>query len=352
MNDLQVFADGQAAQQMRTYRIPGLAGGAVFEGKTVWSAGYGTLRLGGTEPVTSRTLFHMASVTKPFVATSVLQLVERGLVDLEAPYSTYVPQLRLADPRGRSITVKHILTHTAGLPDVSAYNWDSPEFDDGALDRYIDSLSQLQLLSPPGERFSYSDIGFDILGALIARVSGIAFEDYVARELLHPIGMQSSSLLLRAVDPNLLAAPHMLDERGCPQVAATFPYNRRHAGSSTLYSNVDEMLRWCRLNLGGGAIDGVRILRADTHALQWTPVIGQVHSAIPRNGRAGLGWFIFCRNGLRIVGHMGQDDGFASLLLLVPDRDLGLVSMANRSYDYAQFGLWDLQFRLIDRLCG
>jgi CubicO group peptidase (beta-lactamase class C family) len=164
------------------------------------------------------------------------------------------------------------------------------------------------------------------------------------------MGMRASSLLLQAVDRSLLASPHLLDGRGCPQVAAVFPYNRRHAGSSTLYSSVDDLLLWCRANLDRGALDSVRILREDTHALMWTPVIGNVHSAIPRNGRVGLSWFIFHRNGERIVGHMGQDDGFASLLLLLPERRLGLVSMANRSYDHAQFALWDLQFELIDCL--
>lgn len=349
--DFQGFADGLATCLMRTYQIPGLAAGAVLDGTPVWHAGYGTTRLGSAVPVTSRTLFHLASVTKPFVATAIMQLVERGQVDLDAAFSSYVPTFDISDPRGRAISIRQLLTHTAGLPDVMDYGWAHPEFDDGALERYIASLSTVHLLFAPGERFSYSDMGFDILGALIARVAGRSFEDYVAQNILQPLGMRSSSLLLRAIDRNLLACPHLLDARGCPGPAAIFPYNRRHAGSSTLYSSVDDLLRWCCANLQGGALEGVRILREDTHALMWTPVIGNVHNAIPRNGRVGLSWFIFSRNGLRIVGHMGQDDGFASLLLLVPERRLGLVSMANRSYDYAQFALWDLQFKLIDRLC-
>lgn len=352
MSDLQPFADDLAATLLQTYQIPGFAGGAVLDGVSVWRAGHGTTRLGSGTPVTPRTLFHMASVTKPFVATATLQLVEQGRVDLDAPYSMYVPQFNIADPRGRTITIRQILTHTSGLPDVESYDWDRPQLDNGALERYIASLSHVRLLSSPGERFSYSDLGFDILGGLIANVAGCPFEEYVARNVLEPLGMHSSSLLLQAVDASLLASGHLLDERGCPRVAPVFPYNRPHAGSSTLYSNVDDMLRWGRAAVGQGELDGRRILRADTHALMWTPVIGNVHAAIPRSGRAGLGWFIFHRNNTRIVGHMGQDDGFASLLLIVPERRLALVSMVNRSYDYAQLGLWDLQFKLIDRVCG
>jgi CubicO group peptidase (beta-lactamase class C family) len=82
----------------------------------------------------------------------------------------------------------------------------------------------------------------------------------------------------------------------------------------------------------------------------WTGTVGNVHPAIPRGGRVGLSWFVFDRNGHRVVGHMGQDDGFVSLLLLAPERQFALVSMANRSHDQAQQGLWELQFGLLDRL--
>jgi CubicO group peptidase (beta-lactamase class C family) len=112
------------------------------------------------------------------------------------------------------------------------------------------------------------------------------------------------------------------------------------------------MLRWGAANLRHAELEGRRILRADLHELMWTPVTGNVHAAIPRNGKIGLSWFMFHRNAVQIVGHMGQDEGFASLLLLLPERRIAIISMANRSYDYAQSGLWDLQFKLIDRLCA
>jgi CubicO group peptidase (beta-lactamase class C family) len=351
MNQLAAFADSLAEGYRSTHRIPGLAVGVVLGHDILLRAGYGITRQGGAIPVTSRTLFHMASITKPIVATAVMQLAERGQVELDAAYARYVPEFCIADHRGAAITVRQLLTHTSGLPDVENYDWERPEFDDGALQRYIASLGSIRLLSPPGERFAYSDIGFDILGALISRVAGGSFEDYVAGHILEPLGMCDSSLLVQGVDQGLLASPHVLNQWGHPVVSRVFPYNRRHAGSSTLYSNVDDMLRWSEANLGGGELAGRRILRADMHAAMWVPAIGNVHSSIPRNGSVGLSWFIFHRNGTRVVGHMGQDEGFATLMLLVPDRQLAIVSMANRSHDHAQFGLWDLQFRLIDRLC-
>ena len=342
--------DDLVADYMRTHQVPGVALGIQGDDRTLLRAGYGTCSRNG-EPVTPRTLFHLASVTKTVVAAAVMQLVERGAMDLDAPFIQYVPSFKIADPRGADITTRQLLTHTSGLPDAASYNWDCPEFDDQALDRYIASMTPLRLLAAPGERFSYSDTGFDILGALIASVTGLSAETYIARHILVPLAMQSSSLLLRAVDQKRLAAPHVLDEQGVPVPCAVFPYNRRHACSSTLYSNVDDMLRWAGANLQGGKLDGQRILREETHASMWVPAVGPVHPSILRNGHIGLSWFIFNRKNIRIVGHMGQDDGFASLLLLAPARNVAIISMANRSYDYAQAGLWELQFKLLDRLC-
>lgn len=350
MMTLQHFADDLAQDYLRTYQAPGLAVGIVRKDAILLRAGYGTTRIGSGNPVTPRTLFHMASVTKPLVASAVMQLVEQGRIELDAPLLRYMPDFLLADPRGREITIRQLLTHTAGLPDVENYEWDAPQYDSEALARYLRSLSSLRLLSAPGARFAYSDIGFNVLGALIATVSGLIFEHYMAQHLLQPLGMRSSSLELHKVDSALLARPHQLDERGHPQECKFFPYNRPHAGSSTLISNLEDMTRWVRTNLGGGELDGVRVLRAESHESMCRALIGNVHPAIPRNGHIGLSWFVFHRNGMRLIGHMGQDDGFASLLLFAPDADLGLVAMANRSHDYAQPGLWALHFRLIDRL--
>jgi CubicO group peptidase (beta-lactamase class C family) len=348
--ELTSLVDRLGPRYLAEFQVPGMALGAILGQEVAVAAGYGAACLDLGVDVTPKTLFHMASVTKPFVATAVMQLVERGAVDLDDPFVKHVPHFKIADPRGETITVRQLLTHTSGLPDVESYDWDHPEFDAGALDRYIASLASTKLLAAPGERFSYSDIGFDILGALIAVSSACPFEDYVADSLLEPLGMRSSSLLLSRVDLALMACPHRLDDHGKPRKLTTFPYNRRHAGSSTLYSNINDMLRWAQANLNGGELDARRILQKASLARMWTGTVGNVHPAIPRGGTVGLSWFVFDRNGCRVVGHMGQDDGFASLLLLVPERQFAVVSMANRSHDQAQQGLWELQFRLLDRL--
>ena len=107
------------------------------------------------DPITTRSLFHMASITKPFVATSIMQLVEIGKIDLDAPVVKYLPYFHMADERYKTITARQLVTHTSGMPDVEDYEWQKPQYDEGALERYVRRLSKLKLAFAPGEKFQY-----------------------------------------------------------------------------------------------------------------------------------------------------------------------------------------------------
>jgi CubicO group peptidase (beta-lactamase class C family) len=121
---------------LRDQGITGLAIGIVEDGRLVYSHGFGLMNIGEpNRPITPETLFHMASITKLFVATSVMQLWEQGRVDLDKPITTYVPYFKLNDPRYRAITVRLMLSHISGMPDVEDYEWNKPQYDDGALER-------------------------------------------------------------------------------------------------------------------------------------------------------------------------------------------------------------------------
>ena len=166
---------------MDVYDLPGFAVGAVVDGKTVYARGFGVRKAGMKEPVTMKTMFHLASVSKPFSATAyLLQLASRGLLELDDPVQAHLPSFNLDDKRCREITIAQMLSHVSGMPDVEDYEWDQPEYDDEAMERYVHSLSARRLLSDPGEKYAYSNMAFECLGALIARVSGMTFEEYVS----------------------------------------------------------------------------------------------------------------------------------------------------------------------------
>lgn len=326
-------------QGVQDQHVPGLAVGIVQDGQLVYARGFGRLAMSRPgKPITPRALFHMASVTKPFVATAIMQLVEQGKVDLDAPVVKYLPYFRLDDPRYRSITVRQMLTHTSGMPDVEDYEWNKPQYDDGALERYVRSLTSQKLLWEPGTRYAYSNMAFDVLGDLIAKVSGMSFEDYVAAHILKPLKMDSSTLLRRQADPALVVAGYTRPKTGGGDLVPipAYPDNRIHGPSGNLLSSVVDMSRWARANLNRGELDGERILKSSSYDILWKPAAEVEFCRPPARtecrkpgSSVGLSWFLEQRSGHLIVSHGGGDDGFITALWLVPDRNFAFILMTN-----------------------
>ena len=315
---------------MRRQKLPGFAIGVVDDGRVVYERGFGVLSLKRNESVTPRSLFHMASITKPFVATAVMQLVEKGRMSLDAPIKTYLPYFKMADPRAEKITIQHLLTHSSGMPDVGDYAWDKPQYDDGALERYVRSIADLELVFAPGERFQYSNIAYEILGDAASKASGTTFEDYVHKNILQPLGMSASTLLVKEADPALMTWGHELDGRGLPFASNVYPYNREHTPSSNLHSSVRDMARWAMANLDGGVLQGKRILDRATLERMWTPT-REISTPDPnaRRQAVGLSWFIGQHRGQRIISHGGGDTGYLTDLVLVPEGRKAVVWMTN-----------------------
>lgn len=234
--------------------------------------------------------------------------------------------------------MRQILTHTSGIPDTEDYHWDKPEYDDGALERYVRSLGQTGLLSEPGTKFAYSDVAYEVLGDVVSKVSGVSVEDYVDQHILQPLGMTSSTLLIRKADPLKLAAGHTkgkdvslggveLRFHGAVRVIKFYPYNRAHTPSSNLHSSVADIARWAIANMNRGELDGHRILDGSTYDLMW-------RRGGPRAGKASIGmsWFLDELDGEESVFHDGGDDGFRTMLVMVPKRKFAFISMTNCDY--------------------
>jgi CubicO group peptidase (beta-lactamase class C family) len=324
----------QIERFLKQEKVPGLAIAIVENYRVVYAQGFGEASLARpSDPVSTRTLFHVASTPKPFVATAVMQLVEKGIVDLDAPVVKYLPYFRLDDGRYRSITVRQMVTHSSGMPDVENYEWDKPQYDDGALERYVRSLSTYKLLFAPGARFSYSNMAFDLLGDLIAKASEESFEAYVRHHILAPLGMTGSTLLIRDADPRLLAAGHEMSAVGEIAVTKVAPYNRIHSPSSNLLSSANDMARWAMANMNRGALDGKRILKDSTYALMWSPAFTDVSGSNWRYARGvGISWGLGTYHDNPVVWHAGGDTGFVSDFVMLPDKGIAVVWMMNADW--------------------
>ena len=307
---------------IRSHELPGLAIGIVADNEVVYARGFGVKSIETQDPISMTTLFHMASISKPFVATAMTQLVEQGRVQLDAPVVTYLPYFKLDDDRYRAITVQQMLSHVSGMPDVTDYEWGAPQYDEGALERYVRSLSSNKLIAEPGAKFAYSNMAFECLGDVIAKVSGMSFDDHVKKYILDPAEMVESSFLKPEHLPGNWAAPHV-------RILASwawegYPYNRMHGPSSTLHSSALEMCRWAITNLSHGSYGGKRILEPASYNILWKPW------AETGDGRqVGLSWFLGKYRGEKMVQHGGGDTGFNTDFVMLPDKRAAVVVLCN-----------------------
>jgi CubicO group peptidase (beta-lactamase class C family) len=317
--------DAKLSSLMQKESVVGMSIGVLLDDELVFASGYGVRELGKEDAITKQSVFHWASVSKPFVATAVMQLVEGGQLSLNDRLADLLPYFLMADERYREITVEQLLTHTSGMPDVDDYEWDRPQHDDEALKRWAQEQADKELLFAPGSAREYSNIGFELLGLIVQEVSGMPFESYMQQNIFQPLNMVDTSFIANEIDPSLRTTGHI----GTPtrSVADAYPYNRRHAPSSTLNTNVVDMSRYARALLKRGSLDNANILSPETLAEMWAPKWTNPEDP---SRQASLGWNVGQRwGGLQMASHGGHDDGFRSFLVIAPDEDVAVFVVSN-----------------------
>jgi CubicO group peptidase (beta-lactamase class C family) len=177
--------DEYVTARMRAARIPGLALGIVKGDRIVYLKGYGRAGPSG-RPVTPQTPFIIGSITKSFTALAVLQLVEAGKVELDAPVQRYIPWFRVADPKASAqITVRQLLNQTSGLPQIYETQFWTGQ-DEGALERVVRFLKKVELNRPVGKGFGYSNANYEVLGLIVQTVSGQTYEETIRQSIFAP----------------------------------------------------------------------------------------------------------------------------------------------------------------------
>jgi CubicO group peptidase (beta-lactamase class C family) len=318
---IQGQVDLAVAERMNQYNIPGLAIGVVRNDTVLYCKGYGVRSIRDNTPVTAASVFHTASVSKLFTALAVVQLVSEGRLRLDDRLTELLPELSFDDARARDITLRSMLNHTSGIPDVRNYHWSNHHTADSSLVTYLSGL-RLSLDFPPGTRYAYSNLAYDILGHVVARASGRTFEDYVQASILQPAGMHSSDFRYFRIADSLRTSPHgkrwML---GTVYRRSTYPYTREHAPSSTLNASAADLLNWM--------LSFMRRLEKDT-----TPFLlrQMTRESTPVFSGIGLGFQLYDWQGKKAIGHYGGDKGFRSFLLMIPAEKTGIVVLGNADY--------------------
>ncbi len=329
-------------------QAPGVGIGFIKNGKIVYAKGLGVKNLDTQEPVSVKTVFHMASVSKPFVSTGILQLVEQGKIKLDDPVTKHLPYFKMQDERYQSITVEQLLLHTAGIPDVGPspnYEWDRPQYDDKALERHIKSLASMSLDFKPGRKKpAYTNNGYEILGDILAKASGMSFEDYMQEYILRPNDMQGSSFLLSDIPKEVLSSPHIKNSQNQVVVSEVYPYNRKHAPSSCLHANVEDMLKFALTNLNQGTYQDTQIYSKTTYDLLMTPQVKE-----NKIFQYGLGWNVAPYRNTQRLEFTGGDVGFDTVIILVPSASFAIVVLTNGDFNRPAFEVINTAFDLANK---
>jgi CubicO group peptidase (beta-lactamase class C family) len=330
--DLDAFFAGAIGALMAERHIPGAVAIVVKDGGLVWTRGFGVADLATGRPVDpATTLFRAASVSKLFTATAVMQLVEQGRVDLDADVNGYLTDLQVPAAFGMPVTLRNLLTHTAGFDDGFLHGSEQLGNPQMPLGEYVGRFLPPRV-QPPGELLSYSNHGFALAGHVVESVTGQPFREYVRDRVLLPLAMTRSSFSLPAPPPADLAVGY--DWKGDHFEPAALD-RLRWFPAGDLYTSAGEIARFMLAHLADGRVPGsdARILRSDTaramHARAFTH----------RPELAGwcLGFDEERWNDVRAIGHGGSWHGYGTELLLVPDAGLGIFVSTNRDNDQRFF---------------
>ncbi len=300
--------------EMQQQKIPGLALLIARRGQPPRAEGYGFSNVELSVPVKPETIFQSGSVGKQFTATAVMMLVEAGKVRLEDPLSKYFPN---SPPWWRQVTVRQLLSHTAGFTD---YPKDFDLRKDYTEEDLLRIVRKIPPAYPPGTNWAYSNMGFLTLGILIHRVTGEFYGDFLQQRIFKPLQMSTTRIISEAdIIPNRAAGYRLVNGELKNQEWASPTINTTADGS--LYFSVLDLARW------DAALYGEQLLSKASLQQMWT--VAPLRDGKPNSGHYGFGWFIESRNGHRVVEHEGQWQGFETQISRYLDDGLTVVVLTN-----------------------
>lgn len=323
--DVEAFFDAAIPAELAKYNIPGATVAAVYDGKLIFSKGYGYADITNRTPVDAgSTLFHIGSVTKLFTWTCVMQLVDEGKIDLDADINTYLADFSLPDTYpGQPVTMRNLMTHTAGFEDEAR----------GATVESVDDLISFRnycrdyipaRVYPPGTVTSYSNYGTTLAAVVVEDVSGMPFEQYLQENILTPLSLKSTHLSYLLPPDSAVNLSSGYNYIGGTNAAITDTiFVIGPAGS--ISSTAEDMAVFLAAHMQNGKVNGAEILSEPAAALMHA----RAFTNDPRVSGICLGFYENYLNGERIILHGGDTNTFHSLFVIIPDKKTGFFVSYN-----------------------
>ncbi|MFN4261052.1 MAG: serine hydrolase [Gemmataceae bacterium] len=319
---LEAWIESQLAYK----QLPGLSIGIVHDQELIWAKGYGYADVEKKIPATPRTVYRIASISKLFTSIAILQLRDQGKLHLDDPVAKHLPwfQIKIPHADAPAITIRHLLTHTSGLPRESDFPyWNDNQFP--TRQQLIDKLPSQEAPYPPETKWKYSNLALSLAGEIVSAVSGKPYEEYVQQHILAPLDMTSSAV----------GVPQSLRSRLAVGYGRRLPDNTRAIRPFTdlrginpagaLSSNVEDLAQFAALQFRDGPAGGAQILKGST-----LREMQRVHWLMPdwKSGR-GLGFHIIHRDAGDLVGHGGWVAGYQSAFYCRPTDKIAVIALFN-----------------------
>ena len=312
--------DKWTAHTLREKHLPGLALGLVYGDELLWGKAYGVANLESGQPITLDTRFRIASISKTFTATGILQLRDAGKLRLDDPVSRYLDWFDLRYGDAPEITIRNLLTHTSGLPrDAANAMWTDCEAPD--WEEFVAQTRQRELTRAPYENHAYSNLGYSLLGGVIAAVSGQSWADYLQQNVLEPLGMTETYPVPDADDAQL-ATGYTRERQDGKRDA--FPFWKMNAfeASANFASSVNDLVKYAAFHLG---LRGDTVLSPytlfDMHRVHWLEQDWK--------GGYGLGMGLHRVKDWLISGHGGGYPGYLTAFTICREHNTGVIALCN-----------------------
>jgi CubicO group peptidase (beta-lactamase class C family) len=343
--------DAAIERAREQWHAPGLAVAIVKDDRVVYQRGFGTKHLGGNDPVDEHTAFTLASTTKAFTAMALGLLVEDGKLRWDDPVVRHVPEFRVADPYvTRAVTIRDLLVHRTGIEEMDIL-W-IRGFDTRTSIEHMQYATQASSLR---STWAYNNAMYVVASEVVARASGMSFEQFVGRRILAPLGMTDSFFTgVESSKRSNVTGAHLV-EHGVARV--TEPYvSPDPLGAAGIQSSAADMAQWLRMLLAQGTFEGKSVVKADTIAEVLKPQMLLANIGYPAARQAqphfyayGLGWFLQDYKGRLLAMHTGSLYGANALAAIVPEERLGLVILINAGpVEFRHAFMYDV----VDRFLG
>jgi CubicO group peptidase (beta-lactamase class C family) len=331
--------DSLVEKTLKTFDVPGIAVAIVKDDKVIHSKGYGVRSLNTMQKVDANTLFGIASNSKAFTTAALGILIDEKKLSWDDKVIDYIPEFRLYNPYvTEEFTIRDLLTHRSGLGLGAGDLMIWPGLNNFTLKDIIHNLRYLKPVSGFRTKFDYDNLLYIVAGEVVAKVSGMSWEDFIETRIMRPLNMTGSAASFsRVKDKSNVIDPHAPVNGIVQVIDRDFNFNEAGNAAGGIYSNLTDMCKWIIMQMNNGKYgEGLKkqLFSEEVHKAMWTSQtilpVGDSSDYHTHFASYGLGWFLSDVRGYKQVGHTGGLAGIVTQVTLIPEMKLGIIVLTNQ----------------------